>query len=330
MPRQYFYGWAGLVLRSPIEIVELRPSLRRSEQPDLVVQLAVGSIDLGLLSGPPTSHRLQAMTDGGLVLRAPGWAEFAVHPSGRIEVFTRPGAPEMAIKAFIIGPILAAVAYLRGWICLHASAVAVEDRAMLFCGDSGAGKSTLAAHLACRGHRVLCDDTSIIATGWRRSRVLAADRSVKLRPDTLARMREIRSDLESERISGPSSPRAKFHLGPACTEARPELHAVYGLVQDPGGSPCKLERLSGARALELIVSNSHRKRMLGILGIQVEHLGRCLALLDQIEVYQLRIPQGFAHMDAVISQLESAWADAPRKGSSCRAQKTQSTVRPPP
>lgn len=46
--------------------------------------------------------------------------------------------------------------------CVHASAVEVDGRAMLFAGASEAGKSTLALRLAARGFRHLADDRVLL------------------------------------------------------------------------------------------------------------------------------------------------------------------------
>jgi energy-coupling factor transporter ATP-binding protein EcfA2 len=59
---------------------------------------------------------------------------------------------------YLLGPILGFILRSRGVICLHASAVAVEGRAIAFVGQAGAGKSTTAAAFACLGYPVLTDD----------------------------------------------------------------------------------------------------------------------------------------------------------------------------
>jgi hypothetical protein len=60
--------------------------------------------------------------------------------------------------AYLFGPVLGLLLRLRGMTCLHASAVAFENRAVAFVGSEGAGKSTTAAAFAQRGHAVLSDD----------------------------------------------------------------------------------------------------------------------------------------------------------------------------
>ncbi len=62
------------------------------------------------------------------------------------------------VAAYLLGPVLGLVLQLRGMTCLHASAVAFGDYAVVFMGGDGAGKSTTAAAFARRGHAVISDD----------------------------------------------------------------------------------------------------------------------------------------------------------------------------
>lgn len=59
---------------------------------------------------------------------------------------------------YLHGPVMGFVLRLWGTVCLHASAVAVGDRAIALVGLPGAGKSTTAAAFACSGFPVLSDD----------------------------------------------------------------------------------------------------------------------------------------------------------------------------
>jgi len=60
--------------------------------------------------------------------------------------------------SYLLGPVFGLILRLRGVTCLHASAVAFGDRAVVFVGSEGAGKSTTAAAFAKRGYAVLSDD----------------------------------------------------------------------------------------------------------------------------------------------------------------------------
>ncbi len=59
---------------------------------------------------------------------------------------------------YLVGPVIGFVQRIRGITCLHASAVAVAEKAVALMGAPGAGKSTTAAAFARSGYAVLTDD----------------------------------------------------------------------------------------------------------------------------------------------------------------------------
>jgi hypothetical protein len=86
--------------------------------------------------------------------------KFWVARSGREAWATWPD-PTLTIEdtaTYFLGPVLGLVLRLRGVTCLHASAVAIGDRAVAFVGDAGAGKSTTVAALARKGFAAISDD----------------------------------------------------------------------------------------------------------------------------------------------------------------------------
>jgi hypothetical protein len=71
----------------------------------------------------------------------------------------------------LTGQLLPFAALLHGLEVLHASAVAIEGRALAIVGAAGAGKTTLACHLVLRGASFLTDD--VLAVEPRDGEVLA-------------------------------------------------------------------------------------------------------------------------------------------------------------
>ena len=62
--------------------------------------------------------------------------------------------PESCVEeaaTYLLGPVMAIVAQLRGTICLHGSAVAIDGQAIALLGPQSAGKSTSAAAFARAG-----------------------------------------------------------------------------------------------------------------------------------------------------------------------------------
>jgi hypothetical protein len=86
---------------------------------------------------------------------------------------------------YLVGPVLGLLLRLRGVVCLHASAVAIGDRAVAFVGSEGAGKSTTAAALAQRGHAVISDDVAALVEQEGRFSVLPAYPHLSLWPDSV-------------------------------------------------------------------------------------------------------------------------------------------------
>ncbi|WP_373540729.1 hypothetical protein [Chamaesiphon sp.] len=62
------------------------------------------------------------------------------------------------MATYLLGPMLGFVLRLRGTVCLHASAIAIDGRVVVLVGAAGAGKSTTAAAFARAGYPVLSDD----------------------------------------------------------------------------------------------------------------------------------------------------------------------------
>ena len=86
---------------------------------------------------------------------------------------------------YLVGPVMGFVLRRRGVTALHASAVSVDGRTVVFCGPAGAGKSTTAGALALRGIPVLCEDVSPLQEVSGEFRVLPGYPRVCLWPDSV-------------------------------------------------------------------------------------------------------------------------------------------------
>jgi hypothetical protein len=89
------------------------------------------------------------------------------------------------VLTYVLGVILGIVLHLQGIVCLHGSAIAIQDQAILFLGDSGAGKSTTAAALSQRGFAILSDDIVPLQEHQGQLWVQPTYPQVRLWPDTV-------------------------------------------------------------------------------------------------------------------------------------------------
>ena len=87
--------------------------------------------------------------------------------------------------SYLLGPVFGVMLRYRGTVCLHASAVAINGRAVVFLGPPGAGKSTMAAALSQRGCGVLADDIATIEEKDRAFYVHPAYPGLCLWPDSI-------------------------------------------------------------------------------------------------------------------------------------------------
>ena len=86
---------------------------------------------------------------------------------------------------YLLGPTLGFVLCLRGITCLHASAIAIADRAVALVGPSGSGKSTTAAAFARLGCPVLTDDVLALEDQGTGFKVQPAYPRVRLWPNSV-------------------------------------------------------------------------------------------------------------------------------------------------
>jgi hypothetical protein len=91
-------------------------------------------------------------------------ATFLVNDSGSaIDAWWEPPLTDADAADYLLGSVLALVLRLRGTVPLHASAVVIDERAIVFAGAPGAGKSSTAAAFARLGYPVLSDDIVLMA-----------------------------------------------------------------------------------------------------------------------------------------------------------------------
>lgn len=126
---------------------------------------------------------MEKTANGDLLVRFADDTRFLVRADGReIALVSAPAAyTRDDLAAYALGPVLTAALHLQGAVLLHASAVVLGGKGVLFAGPSGSGKSTTVAMLHRVGYAVLADDVVEI-TG---TRALPAVPALRLWPDVL-------------------------------------------------------------------------------------------------------------------------------------------------
>lgn len=190
-------------------------------------------------------------------------AEFLIAADGSaIEARWRAPLTVADAASYLLGPVLAFVLRLRGTVPLHAGAVVVRGRALLFAGAAGAGKSTTVTALGALGHGLLSDDvvplkvtarSVVAAPGFPRLSVWDDSASALLG----ALITELKpwSDSYAKRCVDAHEHGLRFH------DSAVEVGTIYVLEPRTADGP-RSRRLSSREALLALAANTYGSYLL--------------------------------------------------------------------
>lgn len=164
------YALYGLVVRCnrALEDLDAAPALARVDV-DITLGGARRDPDLWQAAAPhytwpdrpdaPPSVEVRRDAARGFWFRYDDGTEFVLdHDATNIQAWWADESTLEDTATYLLGPVLGFALRLRGVLAFHASAVLIDDRAVVLVGPSGAGKSTTAAAFATAGVPVLADD----------------------------------------------------------------------------------------------------------------------------------------------------------------------------
>jgi len=290
------YQAYGLSIHSSLELPELRSAVF-SEPADLLIQS-------GPVAGPVLGERAS-----GLVWTPTGAASLAFRDAGafqicggrEITVDPAPLAGADVLRLYLLGPVLAVALYQRGWLILHASAVAIDGRVAAFLGGSGWGKSTMAAALQQRGHPLVADDFIAVPVGplaGAELRVYPGFPQLKLWPEAAA---SLGADVEQLPRLHPDFEKRAQRLSGGFAQAALPLERVYVLAE---GEPAGIQPLDKQTALVELVRHSYLPQALPA-NDAAGHLRQCAALLAGVHLSRLRRPLSLPDLPAVAHMVEA-------------------------
>ncbi len=146
-------GWR---VRSCIALPELLPWAADDRPVD--VEISFGQITEPTATPVFSRYHSRLWANGFYLLIVEGVGRFSIEDGQRIMIDPAPGIAQSELRVFLLGTVLGVLCHQRGLLPMHASAVNIKGRAVLFSGNSGAGKSTMAAALGQRGHPLMADD----------------------------------------------------------------------------------------------------------------------------------------------------------------------------
>ena len=270
------------------------PPLRQVDGvPDAVVRL-------GTLPGMPDESTPGIRFEGGARNGVLAWdavGRAAVRNGNEVVLELRADVHDDSLRAFLLGPVLGVLLTQRGLTTLHASAVALDGRAVAFAGDAGRGKSTLAAALHARGHAVLADDIVAVEISDIAARVLPGIPQLKLWPDVAARL----GDAERLRHVRPGVEKRIWPTRNVNGRVPLPLDRVFVLSD---GTDAGLVSLSTSEAAIELVRHSFGVRALHATA-PLEYLMRAARVAGAVPVVRLRRGSDLGRLDELASLVES-------------------------
>jgi hypothetical protein len=225
--------------------------------------------------------------------------EFLVDRAGSEVWATWPDSSTLEDTAtYLLGPVIGFVLRLRGVTCLHASAVAVGDRAIALLGPRNAGKSTAAAAFCRLGHAVLADD--IVALSERNDllQVQPAYPRLRLWPDSVAHLYGSADALP--RLTPTWDKRALdlTQNGGRFQQQSLPLAAIYVLAGRSADPEPRIESLRGREKLLTLLANTSVGYLLdaSMRGQEFESLGRLVSSVPVRRVVSPADPAGVSRL----------------------------------
>lgn len=299
----HFYRVCGLSVASEIALPGLMALGADGGAPD--VTIGQGAVPAALENAGASGPNWQ-IAGPRFLLRIPDIARFLLSDGNRIAFAAETGADPADIPIFILGTVFGILLHQRGQIVLHASAVRVNGKAILFCGPSGAGKSTLAAALAQRGYPLVTDDICAI-TGITDSepRVHPDGRQLRLWERSIEKL-----DLAAQRGERVRNRMEKFYVEPSAANSEPlPLGAVYVLREARPPHEPGIERPNAVDAAILLRKHAYRPLLVNRMAQKTDYFRAATTIANIAGIYHLTRALDFAAMPDVVSWLEGQWRE---------------------
>lgn len=296
----YDYVIAGLSVRSDVVLpgVSIAPP---AQDADVVIRggEVPHDLDAPTLGGPTWQ-----LADDRLLLTIPGIVRLLLIGGREIRHAFEPNVTPAEAAIFISGSGFGILLHQRGHIVLHASAVRVGERAVVFCGPSGAGKSTLAAALVDAGYDLLSDDLCCLTVeSYTQPLVHPDGRQLKLWENAIDRLA-----LQPRRADPVRPDIRKFYVEPrACSPEALPLAAIYALREARPPFVAGIEQTNVVDGATLIRDNAFRPAMVTRMGLRSLYFGAAATIVQHAGCFQLTRELGFSRMAGVVADLEAHW-----------------------
>jgi hypothetical protein len=297
----HIYRISGLSVSSEIALPGLSAAAPGRRRPDVAIRR--GAVP-ATLEGAEKLGPTWQIAGEQFLLHVPKVARFLLRDGREITFEAEPGADAGDIPLYLLGAAYGILLHQRRQIVLHASAVRVNGKAILFCGPSGAGKSTLAAALVQRGYPFITDDfCAVTVTEDGTSMVHPGGRQLKLWAQAIEKL-----DLKDRSGARVRNRLEKFYVDPGETHAEAlPLGTLYALrMAQPPLAP-GIMQTDAIDATVILRRMAYRPRLVSRMGQRVNYFHAATTIANNAGIFYLTRVLDFAALPDVVADLERHW-----------------------
>jgi hypothetical protein len=307
------YEIAGLAMSTPFVVPELRDA---GDRP----------VDWQVVEGPrPSGEGLDPVFEvrtaddrlwmtlcgapGRFTVSFEGQVDFGIDVAERVVTYApREGVEATSLRHLLIDQVVPHLLAAEGELVIHASAVAVDGRAVAFIGPSGAGKSSLAAAWVQHGATLLADDFVLLREADVGYDATVAYPSLRLWSDSADFFAGSAESLPV--VNGYSSKRRWASAPPADTTLPLRAIVILGDSPPQQAPVCGIARVRGADAFAVLYRQGFRIAR-DDRELQRADLLRFTELARTIPMLYLEHRRDYAVLGEVVDVLGAALADLP-------------------
>jgi hypothetical protein len=295
------YSAFGLGIHSEIALPELN---RSNKKEDIAIRFGKLKPPASLTAGDGEKYAFQSAPDEVFFY----WREigsFRVTAGREVVVDPLPDIERELLRLPLLGMILGVLLQQRGFLVLHASAVAVGDSVVAFVGGKGWGKSTTAATLYARGHRLLTDDVLAVTSDEAGNPlVIPGYPQFRLWPDAVASATGIDPENLPRLCSGYE--KRAFRVSENFSAEPLAFKTIYNFAK---GDEIKIRKMPVQEALLQILGNSFVARFDKQFKADEEavrrNLTQCAELAGKVSVCTIERPHSLSLLPELARRIEN-------------------------
>lgn len=261
--------------------------------------------DLAIVSGPIPEQLTDAqlprpwiqVTPRQVLVKFRGGAGILVSDGTDVVV---DGADRGDVEWMVQGWAMTLAALQRGMLSIHASTVDVAGCVTAIAGERGAGKSTTSLALVQRGHRLLCDDVTVIEFRDDGPWTTPYWRNVHLMSDAAT---ALGVDFDALPPLGPGRMKSAFrpeHPG----ADRTRLDRIVVLERTTAVTSVEIEEVRGAKRVMVLTDHARRDGVAPLVLGEAQYFAHVARLADSLPVFVIRRPLEPMTLDEVTAGIE--------------------------